>query len=344
MFTDVRLIADAPSEAEFRAAQVLALLQDMQTGPNPVPYTVAYVYLAQINDGIRCALQPYADQRTAVPQKVWRDLYDHYIQASGATMPDGVSDSLQRILAAVAANISEACRSTDDFSAEVRRAVAEIGGSAGQTPDVLLTTARRLLIAAESTCARTSALQSRLATSMAEAEQLQAELEEQRRAAMIDPLTGLLNRRGMDAEFEALLQVGASRAFSVLMVDIDRFKAINDAFGHTVGDALIRSVAQAIRACIRQTDHAVRYGGEEFLVLLPETTGKRSLIVAEAIRTKVAALRLVRRNDNRKLPAITVSIGVAASVAGDDADTIINRADRAMYQSKQDGRNQVTCV
>ncbi len=344
MFTDVRLIADAPPDAERLAARALALLKDLQTGPGPVPYTLAYVHLAGLNGEISGALQPLVEQGAAVPEKIWRDLYDHHILGSGGSMSDSMSDTLQRILASVSANISEARRSTDDFSAEVRRAVAEIDATPGRPPDVLLAAAKRLLTAAESTCARTGALQARLEAAMADAEQLRAELEEQRRAAMVDPLTGLLNRRGMDAEFDALLQVGATTGFSVLMVDIDRFKAINDSFGHSVGDALIRNVAQAIRACIRKTDHAVRYGGEEFLVILPETTGKRAMIVAEAIRTKVASLRLVRRTDNLQLPAITVSIGVASSYSGDDADAIVNRADRAMYQSKQEGRNQVTCA
>ncbi len=344
MFTDVRLIADAPPDAERLAARALSLLKDLQTGPSPVPYTVAYVYLANLNGEIRGALQPFAEQGSAVPEKIWRDLYEQHILGSGGSMSDSMSDTLQRILNSVSANISDARRSTDDFSVEVRRAVAEIDATPGRTPDVLLAAAKRLLTAAESTCARAGALQAQLEAAMADAEQLRVELEEQRRAATIDPLTGLLNRRGMDAEFEALLQVGATKAFSVLMVDIDRFKAINDSFGHSVGDALIRNVAQAIRACIRKTDHAVRYGGEEFLVILPETTGKRAMTVAEAIRTKVGSLRLVRRTDNMQLPAITVSIGVASSYSGDDADAIVNRADRAMYQSKQEGRNQVTCA
>ncbi len=344
MFTDVRLIADSPPDAERLAARALDLLKDLRTGPGPVPYTIAYVHLAGLNGEVSGALQSFVEQGTAVPEKIWRDLYDQHILDSGGSMSDSMSDSLRRILASVSANISEARRSTADFGAEVRRAVAEIDAKQDRPPDALLTAARRLLTAAESTCARTGALQAQLEAAMADAERLRAELEEQRRAAMIDPLTGLLNRRGMDAEFEALLQVGDGKAFSVLMVDIDRFKAMNDTFGHAVGDVLIRNVAQAIRACIRKTDHAVRYGGEEFLVILTETTGKRAMTIAEAIRTKVASLRLVRRTDNLQLPAITVSIGVAGSYPGDDADAIVNRADRAMYQSKQEGRNQVTCA
>lgn len=170
-------------------------------------------------------------------------------------------------------------------------------------------------------------------------------LAEQRveRLSQRDPLTGLGNRRFFN-EFLKLewRRVARSQsALALLMIDIDHFKRFNDSFGHAVGDAVIRNVAQAIRACLRDIDHAVRYGGEEFLVILPETLQHGALATAEAIRSKVSGLRLVRRRDNLTLPSFSVSVGVAAGRQGEDSETLLQRADAALYQAKQSGRNRV---
>lgn len=105
---------------------------------------------------------------------------------------------------------------------------------------------------------------------------------------------------------------------------------------------MLRHVAEAIRKCLRSEDHAVRYGGEEFLVLLPRTSLLEAAQVAENIRTRVASLRLRRRSDNLVLEPFTVSLGVASRKPGDTRDTLLRRTDRAMYRSKDAGRNRVS--
>jgi diguanylate cyclase len=124
-------------------------------------------------------------------------------------------------------------------------------------------------------------------------------------------------------------------------MDIDHFKHINDSYGHAIGDIVIRNVADVVRKCIRGEDIAVRYGGEEFLVLLPNTQLEGAITVAEAIRRRIEALRLVRKNDNFALAPFTISLGVAKRRGNDDRDSLVERADKALYQAKSSGRNQV---
>ncbi|KAB8045418.1 diguanylate cyclase [Janthinobacterium aquaticum] len=149
-----------------------------------------------------------------------------------------------------------------------------------------------------------------------------------------DPLTGLANRRGMDTAL-ATWQL-QSRAFSVVAIDIDHFKQVNDLRGHAVGDAVILRLAQLMRACSRDADVLCRNGGDEFLMLLPDASLEVAQRVAERLRAKVAETVIAGAGK------VTVSLGVVASSqhAG-GADAILRAADAALYHAKQQGRNRV---
>jgi diguanylate cyclase (GGDEF)-like protein len=151
-----------------------------------------------------------------------------------------------------------------------------------------------------------------------------------------DALTGLLNRAGMQrAAASAQAGWASSGTFCVAVLDIDHFKRINDSFGHATGDSVIQTVAEAIRRNVRGGDIAVRYGGEEFLVMMPATPATGALTVIERIRHEVA--------EHRDLPApVTISAGLATGLAGrDEPDTVFLAADQALYLAKRRGRNRV---
>jgi diguanylate cyclase (GGDEF)-like protein len=171
-----------------------------------------------------------------------------------------------------------------------------------------------------------------------------------RELAMTDELTGLFSRRYF---FESLRQHvtrtarggGAERALSCLMLDVDRFKAINDRYGHLTGDDVLRWVAEQVRSLLRGGDVAARFGGEEFVVLLPETPEAGAIRVAEKIR------EAIEHGRERPGPAVTVSIGVATYEAPEQAgrsssesavaDALLRRVDAALYEAKRGGRNRV---
>lgn len=167
------------------------------------------------------------------------------------------------------------------------------------------------------------------------------ELEQRRREALLDPLTGLFNRRAMDAHLAMLVTSGDRPATSLLVIDIDNFKTINDKYGHSVGDSVIRNVAELVRKSIRGHDLAARFGGEEFVVILADTPASGAMTVAESLRLRIELLRLKRTRDGEHLAPITASIGVSEMLPGDTAETLINRADDALYAAKNAGRNRV---
>ena len=156
-----------------------------------------------------------------------------------------------------------------------------------------------------------------------------------------DELTGLFNVRGFALAAQRLFAQAArhGRATSVLMIDSDNLKAVNDAHGHDAGNRLLRQLTRLVQAELRYTDVLARYGGDEFIVLLPETPGMGALEVAARICDAVAGVPL---DLDGKRVACTVSIGVACHPAdGSTLDAVVSRADRAMYQAKQAGRNRV---
>ncbi len=158
-----------------------------------------------------------------------------------------------------------------------------------------------------------------------------------------DELTGLYNTRGFAIVADRLFGQAQryKRAVSVLMVDSDNLKAVNDAHGHEAGNRLLKQLAERIQAELRYTDVPARYGGDEFVVLLPETPSKGAADVAERIRESMAAKPLVY--DGNAVRS-TVSIGVASFPEdGNSVDAIVARADRALYKAKNEGRNRVLC-
>lgn len=170
-----------------------------------------------------------------------------------------------------------------------------------------------------------------------EQKRLRRELEV---AASVDPLTGVWNRR------QCLILLDNSRVhkrrydidYSILLIDVDKFKAINDQYGHDIGDEILVLLARTIDARIRESDSICRWGGEEFIVLLPQTVLKNALDLAECLRQSIAAIEHPRIN------RVSVSIGVAEHRGEETTEALVKRADEALYRAKAAGRNQVVAA
>jgi two-component system cell cycle response regulator len=161
--------------------------------------------------------------------------------------------------------------------------------------------------------------------------------------AITDPLTGLYNRRYMESHLATQIEQSASRGkpLTALVIDIDYFKAINDTHGHDAGDDVLREFATRIRKSIRGIDLACRYGGEEFVVVMPETDMAVGTIVAERLRRRIASERFSIQQGGASIE-VTISIGIATlDTADDNAASVLKRADQALYRAKRDGRNRV---
>ncbi|MBK6304997.1 MAG: GGDEF domain-containing protein [Gemmatimonadetes bacterium] len=183
------------------------------------------------------------------------------------------------------------------------------------------------------------------------------ELEDARRESALDPLTGLANRKAFDEYISRSIELHSllGQPASLMMIDVDNFKGINDQFGHPAGDTALRQVANVLsKTFLRRVDFVCRYGGDEFAVILQETAIGNAQLLAERLRRQVQELRPIELPpppagepvdpDAPAAPQLTLSIGVAELAVGDDATAWVKRADGALYQSKRAGRDTVSAA
>jgi two-component system, cell cycle response regulator len=175
------------------------------------------------------------------------------------------------------------------------------------------------------------------------ADSLRSNLQAAMELAVVDPLTGLNNRRYLEPHLAALLEQAAlrGRPISVMMLDIDHFKHVNDTYGHDAGDQLLKYFSARVKRSVRGADLMCRLGGEEFVVVMPDTNLSTAQIVGERIRAAVAGTPFPLENDAQSI-SVTVSIGVADSPGDEQPNALLKRADQALYRSKNTGRNRVT--
>jgi len=172
-------------------------------------------------------------------------------------------------------------------------------------------------------------------------ETLKKKNEELEKLSITDSLTGLFNRRQLMEvlEIEGRRNLRHQRPFSVLMLDVDRFKKLNDTYGHLAGDEVLKKLAWILKQETRDVDHAARYGGEEFLIMLPDTNIDGASEVGERIRARIEREKYAFDGKEMK---VTASIGIACCpVEGGAAEALIARADKALYKAKRGGRNRV---
>jgi diguanylate cyclase (GGDEF)-like protein len=155
-----------------------------------------------------------------------------------------------------------------------------------------------------------------------------------------DPLTALYNRRYFEEEVSKRItqSLKNNQDFSVLMVDADHFKKINDTYGHKTGDAVLIDLAQTCEKALREDDIVARYGGEEFVIFLSKVNAEKAQTVAERMRQSIAN-RIVRAEEGAEVK-FTVSIGISSSAVSDNIETLIKTADEALYKAKSNGRNR----
>ncbi len=175
------------------------------------------------------------------------------------------------------------------------------------------------------------------------ADRLRSNFQQSMELAITDPLTRLHNRRYMEIHLGTLLEKTreAHRPLSVLLVDIDFFKAINDTYGHDAGDEVLKEFAARLRSSVRGVDLACRFGGEEFVIVMPEADLSIASAVGERLRRRIAGETFAINNNTQRIE-VTISVGVSVRQPEDTtADPLLKRADQALYRAKRDGRNRV---
>jgi diguanylate cyclase len=311
--------------------------------PTPLHFSVWYDYHSGEHPMVRRVLETYLSNGRLIDERLIHDMYERFYRYS-TELPSMLEASrhIQDTLQDVVGQITEAGGSATGYGATLRRfsaaAAADPCGLPGLLPPLLEET--------EQLAQRCTTLGRQLSLSGERIGALERALAEARREATTDMLTGLPNRRAFDEQLRraAGQAMRSGEPLALLIADIDRFKAINDTWGHPVGDAVLRRVAQTIQACLTDPGQAARLGGEEFSALLPGTPLEAARQMAERIRLAVSEKSFSVRSTGKELGAVTISIGVALYHPGESLPCFVERADAALYRAKQAGRNRVACL
>ncbi|MGL1832215.1 GGDEF domain-containing protein [Rhodocyclaceae bacterium SMB388] len=319
--------------------QVLDFLAQHALSASPIHYWVAHEYLQGNNPELAKTIDDCIASGKTFDTFFVRDLYERFIVAESFRQFRGMGEDMERLLGGLIDNLREADRSATGLKDSLSENITQL--KRAEDPSNLKTIAQNLLKAAVAASVDNENLQKNLESTEQEARSLRSELEKHRRESITDPLTGLFNRRGMELEMARVFGLSPDGPAAMLVLDIDHFKKINDTYGHAIGDVVIRKVAETIRSVTPEDSVSVRFGGEEFIVLLSGASPELARSVGENVRQTIEKLRLIRRHDKLAISPFTISVGVAARTGNDTLDTLFDRADKALYEAKSSGRNRV---
>ena len=307
---------------------------------NPVNYSVCYEYLLNSHVSLKTEIDQAISEKIPLTDKMMEKWHDAYLADNGHAAIKKSQADLIEVITKLYESTSVAEASVIQFDSILRDSEKELTNSTNPLEALVA----HLLVSTRNMQSSMEIMKQQINESKLEINFLQERLERVAEEAMSDSLTGLTNRKGLSKALEqALMLSGERKAYPcLLMLDIDHFKKINDTFGHLFGDRVIKVVADTLKNQIKGKDTAARYGGEEFCVLLPDTKLSDGAKVAETIRTAVEKTRIKRSSDNQEICRMTISVGVACYQPNESISSLFERADNALYQSKNLGRNRVT--
>ncbi len=306
--------------------------------PTPVNYAVIYLYISNENEQLSAAIDTKVQQNGLITADFMADLFKRYISFSEQIENTVISPfevTLNKTLDQISLQVGNGEKVTKSLEklntiltkTEHHKSLKHIVGYLFDT--------------ISSTKDQHQTLSQELSATQQEINQLKDKLASSREEAFVDSLTGLLNRRGCDDKLQAL---SFTDTHSSIIIDIDHFKKINDNFGHFIGDKVIQRIAKTIKGHVNDQDVAVRFGGEEFLVVMPNKSIPEAKKTAENIRLSVEKMKLIQKETNTYLPPISVSIGIAQNKNTPDWAGLFKQADDALYQAKNSGRNRCICA
>ncbi|BCN94043.1 GGDEF domain-containing protein [Thiomicrorhabdus immobilis] len=333
--------ADDHKAANKVAEQTHKQIKDLQICATPVHYTLMYEAISEIDPYLANEIQKAIANKSydnSTAESLFIDLISQYVHPG--LPPEEVEGLLNALLEEITSWVSQTKSKEELLTSEIEQVSRE---------NLPLHIAERLdkkiLPTLQSFFSDTDSLRKQVQNSAIEITQLKNELKQARAVAKTDELTNIPNRRGFN---EIILRTVANAdaemsSFAMIMIDIDYFKAINDKFGHLIGDSVLRYLAKQLHEETKGKDSVARIGGEEFVVLLPNTGYDNAMNVANNLRKKIENNKLKVKNHETTLK-LTVSAGVSTYQLGESIESLINRTDQALYQAKNSGRNKVCGV
>ncbi len=332
-----------PAEARRIAARAMALMARHDIPPTPENYTIWYSYAAGSNPALVRSLDILISNKTPFTPERNQEIYAQFFDSQAyAQAVEDTSSQLEDALDRVQQLISKAGRDTSAYG----RRMSSLSGALNeetQTLEQIRETVGAMVQETRAILAKNQRLEQRLRDSTEEMATLRQDLETVRQDALTDALTGAANRKQFDQHLRAASAsaMEAGEPLTVMLMDIDRFKAFNDRYGHSTGDEVLKLVARHLKEHVKGRDLPARFGGEEFAVILPDTRLEDAVRLADRIRAHLAHRQVTHRSTQQIYDRVTISVGVGSYRFGEPLEQLVQRCDDALYAAKRAGRNRV---
>jgi len=316
----------------------LPLISKHKSPVNPVNYAVWYEYVSGENLALSNAVDALLIANKTISTEASQNLYEKYVLMDMPNRLESTNNGLKLVVDNTLSDIN-------NIESTTNQCLSGFTDSQMALEDCndlndLKCLIGNILANTEKMSETSNDLKQSLEQSSHEIAQLKQELEAVKEAAQIDSLTGLLNRGAFNHELNTLCQ-STSDNTALILFDLDHFKNINDSFGHLLGDKVIQFFAALLKKYSGEHCFSARYGGEEMALLLFNISQQEAVEIADRIRINFASSRLKKRGHDESIGQVTVSIGISMKNKNDTPSELIERADKALYQSKENGRNQI---
>lgn len=326
-------------------SEALERMQKEGLPPTPENYELWYVYYSGMNADVTRAIDILEAANQEITLERCQEIHQRFLSDTDQSeevqkVGDKINETIKDVTGVVS-NVKDAASKYNQTLSGVTEKMADT-----MSQEQIEAMLQDIVAGTQDMITQNQALEEKLSQSSQAMNDLQHDLEVARQEALTDGLTNLANRKAFDAEIERVLHNAqeTGETFSLIMMDIDHFKAFNDNYGHQVGDQVLRLVAKTLTDGVKGRDMAARYGGEEFVIILPQTNLPAAETLADNLRQAVAKKEVVNRNSGETLGRITLSGGAAEYFPGESIEDLIERADAALYTAKNNGRNQVVAA
>jgi len=331
---------DATQAANY-LREAIPLMVKYGVHPNPRNFALWYAYVSKRTPKLNEEIDKAITQYGTCPADVSGDLFRRYVIDDEVDFAQHVQKNLSKIIGNLSEQTEHTLKDEQDFENQLQKGLEEL--QSGAVESGVENVVYKLIEHTKEATKTAQQFRGEISKANSEIDQLRRELSELAEQAALDALTQLSNRRSFDKEIMRLAEeaVANETPLCLLISDIDHFKKCNDTYGHVVGDKVLQSFAKVLAHICEGKGFPARYGGEEFVVLLPNSSLDSAVKIAEDIRIVTQNMKIKQRGSDQEIDRITTSLGVAQYQANEDIQDYIGRADNALYQAKESGRNQV---
>jgi len=308
--------------------------------PNPINYSLWYHYVSARSPALNSALDQLVESHGGYSQDQSVALFRRYILASSEYEQKKTSAKLQTLATKLLRQLNTSLNDSGEFDRELQRSAQALQNASDN--DDIAEVVSTLVDSIGTLSEANRCFQWNLRQTQQDIETLKAELQQSQHNADRDALTQLFNRQALTRELQRLLHGEQRPEFvGLIFCDVDHFKHCNDEYGHLLGDRVLQRIGALILDQCPSEAIAARFGGEEFAIVLPGATLEQAAALAENLRQRLEQLQIRVRKSDKVLDKISASFGVACSTSGDNVDSLLDRADQALYAAKRAGRNRV---